>query len=160
MPFSSPRRPAPATLSLALSSPWVPPLHMRKAPRPPRPSATTTICRPNRWASAWPRLPASAAGAGTGAGIASDCYDGALDSWTVGAGIYARSEIYFDQAWVQGSYAIASAKIGYRMDRNWDLALNIGKLFDRTYLGRSSFANDYNMYGEPRSFRLTLCGNV
>jgi len=60
----------------------------------------------------------------------------------------------------QNAYAIANAKAGYRVSENWDLSLVVNNLFDRTYLRIPGYAIFYNIYGEPRNFRLTLRGKI
>lgn len=93
---------------------------------------------------------------------------GSLSAWDVGAGINAQSGIYSEGGSpavraTQGGYAVASLRVGYRIDSHWSAALNVGNLFDRTYytrLGSGNFgpANFGNVYGEPRNVQVTLRG--
>lgn len=93
---------------------------------------------------------------------------GSLSAWDVGAGINAQSSIYSEGGSpavraTQGGYAVASLRVGYRIDSHWSAALNVGNLFDRTYytrLGSGNFgpANFGNVYGEPRNVQVTLRG--
>ncbi|WP_278393830.1 TonB-dependent siderophore receptor [Sphingobium yanoikuyae] len=77
----------------------------------------------------------------------------------LGAGVQAQSNMYTDLV-RQNAYAIANAKAGYRVSENWDLSLVVNNLFDRTYLRIPGYAIFYNIYGEPRNFRLTLRGKI
>ena len=57
----------------------------------------------------------------------------------------------------QGGYAVFDALVGWRFDEQWDASLNLRNLLDRVYY--STFdPNQFsaNLYGEPRSFLLTL----
>ena len=93
---------------------------------------------------------------------------GSLNAWDMGAGVNAQSSIYSEGGnpavrATQGGYAVASLRVGYRIDSHWSLALNVGNLFDRTYykrLGSGGFgpANFGNVYGEPRNVQVTLRG--
>ncbi|MBS7778338.1 TonB-dependent siderophore receptor [Acidovorax sp. CCYZU-2555] len=88
-----------------------------------------------------------------------DLWDGALQGWTVGAGLYGTSRYGFSTtAPFQGGYATVSAKAGYRISPQWDVALLVGNLFDRKYLERVGPENYANIYGKPRNFTLTLNG--
>ncbi|MBY9653803.1 TonB-dependent siderophore receptor [Pseudomonas aeruginosa] len=56
----------------------------------------------------------------------------------------------------QGGYALVSARLGYRINRNLSAALHLNNLFDRRYY-QSLFGPQWNnRYGEPRSVMLTL----
>ena len=88
----------------------------------------------------------------------SETLDGALNGWSVGVGVRAQSDLYNGTATHQGGYAIASAKIDYRFNKNWDASLMIDNLFDREYLVVPGLATFYSQYGEPRNFMLTLRG--
>lgn len=91
---------------------------------------------------------------------------GALNAWDVGAGLNAQSSIYSEGGSpairaTQGGYAVASMRVGYRINPHWNLALNVSNLFDRRYytrLGSGGFgpANFGNVYGEPRNVQVTL----
>lgn len=84
-----------------------------------------------------------------------------LSNWTVGGGVIAQSHLEIDEAYLsrpyrQGSYAIVSAKLGYRVNKNINIIFDVDNLFDKNYL--EDLGNDtyYNIYGEPRSYRMTL----
>jgi len=76
----------------------------------------------------------------------------------IGGGLQAQSNMYSNVV-RQGSYAIANAKIGYDVSENWEISLVVNNLFDRTYLRIPGYEIYYNIYGEPRNFRLTLRGH-
>jgi len=80
----------------------------------------------------------------------------ALSGWTVGGGVIAQSGLYDSERVQQGSYAVVSAKLGYRINRNASISFDIDNLFDRTYLTELYDGSYYNIYGTPRSFRVTL----
>lgn len=82
---------------------------------------------------------------------------GWLSGLTLGGGLQAQSNMYTDYV-RQGTYATASAKIGYDVSENWDLSLVANNLFDRTYLRIPGYEIFYNIYGDPRNVRLTLRG--
>jgi len=92
---------------------------------------------------------------------------GELNAWSVGAGVNAQSETSVQSGAVrasQGVYAVANARIGYRIDKRWSLGLNINNLFDRTYYilpGASNAPASYgSVYGDPRNIMLTLRGTL
>ncbi|MEX3776549.1 TonB-dependent siderophore receptor [Pseudomonas sp. MYb118] len=87
--------------------------------------------------------------------------DGALDRFSVGAGVEAQSDNYrLNNTGTiknsQSGYAVWNGRIGYRIDDTWSVAVNGNNLFDRKYyqsIGREGFGN---YYGEPRNFMLTV----
>jgi len=91
---------------------------------------------------------------------------GAWSAWDMGGGINAQSRIASEGGSppvraVQGGYATASARLGWRINRHWSAALNISNLLDRRYyrrLGTGNFnpARFGNVYGEPRNVQLGL----
>ena len=56
----------------------------------------------------------------------------------------------------QNGYAIAKVQIGYAIDKNYALTLDINNVFDSTYYTRLGGTNTYNTYGDPRNVVLTL----
>ena len=60
---------------------------------------------------------------------------------------------------MQPGYALWSARIGYRVDEHWTLALNGNNLFDKHYYSSVGAINWGNFYGEPRNLMLTLQGD-
>ncbi|MNH38529.1 Fe(3+)-pyochelin receptor precursor [compost metagenome] len=90
---------------------------------------------------------------------------------SLGAGVIAQSEHSesgtvvplggsdsLDYAFVESGYAIYSARAAYDLDEHWTLALNANNLFDKTYYSTVSSTGYGNLYGEPRSFLLSLSG--
>jgi len=77
----------------------------------------------------------------------------------VGGGVQWQSNMYTDLI-RQGAYAIVNAKLGYAISENWDASLVVSNLLDKTYLRIPGYAIFYNIYGEPRNFRLTLRGKL
>jgi outer membrane receptor for ferric coprogen and ferric-rhodotorulic acid len=71
-----------------------------------------------------------------------------LTSAVIGSGVPGVRE--------QGGYAVASAQLGYRLDRATTVALAVNNLFDRTYYARVGGLNSYNTYGDPRNVTLSL----
>lgn len=74
-------------------------------------------------------------------------------AWTFGAGMNAQSEIVNGSV-RQGGYATLNARIGYRIDKNWDLSLNLNNLTDRSYLRTVGYTGYYNSWGDPRNVQL------
>jgi outer membrane receptor for ferric coprogen and ferric-rhodotorulic acid len=60
---------------------------------------------------------------------------------------------------VQGSYAAASLRVAYRIDRHWRAALTINNVFDRVYYQTVGSPDGGNWYGEPRNFMLRFDGS-
>jgi outer membrane receptor for ferric coprogen and ferric-rhodotorulic acid len=98
-----------------------------------------------------------------------------LDGLEVGGGVIAQSKTYasgsvrafnpatqkFDGAWtsielVQPNYAVWSARVAYDINPQWNIALNLNNIFDKTYYSTIGYPGYGNFYGEPRSFLLTL----
>lgn len=93
--------------------------------------------------------------------------------WTVGGGVtvkskHANSGTYWfmtPDGWTQpsfeirqGGYAIWDAYVGYQVNDEWELALNVNNLFDKNYYSTIGTPGSGNWYGEPRSATLTLRG--
>lgn len=89
---------------------------------------------------------------------------GNLQRWRVGGDVYQQSKIRTAggagaTAWKnqQGSYTTVGLVAGYKASEQLDLQLNVNNLFDRTYY--VSIANGgyepYDVYGDPRNFKLT-----
>lgn len=81
--------------------------------------------------------------------------------WTLGGGIIAQSSLLNDAAYVsrtyrQGGYAIVSTRVGYQVNKNINLNLDVDNVFDKTYLVNLGDDAYYNIYGKPRNFRLTM----
>ena len=89
---------------------------------------------------------------------------GDLQRWRIGGDVYQQSQIRTaggsgTSAWHnrQGSYTVAGLVAGYKASEQLDLQVNVNNLFDRTYY--VSIANGgyepYDVYGDPRNFKLT-----
>lgn len=89
---------------------------------------------------------------------------GDLQRWRIGGDVYQQSQIRTaggsgTSAWQnrQGSYTVAGLVAGYKASEQLDLQVNVNNLFDRTYY--VSIANGgyepYDVYGDPRNFKLT-----
>lgn len=98
---------------------------------------------------------------------------GMLDSWKLSAGVNWQSRSYyggslsiFDStgAYVgnlpydfeQGGYALVNARIEYRINDAWSVALNVNNLTDKTYYQSVGSAAMSNWYGEPRNLILSV----
>lgn len=98
-----------------------------------------------------------------------------IEGLEVGGGVVAQSKNYasgsvrsfnpetqkFDGAWtnielVQPNYAVWSARVAYDINPQWNIALNLNNIFDKTYYSTIGYPGYGNFYGEPRSFLLTL----
>ncbi|MFJ4145438.1 TonB-dependent siderophore receptor [Pseudomonas sp. NPDC089734] len=80
---------------------------------------------------------------------------------TLGAGVSADSGYSVpsnNQLGVAGS-AVWDARAAWKIDEHWTVALNAENLFDRKYYTTAVALNRSNLYGEPRSYVLTLRGD-
>ena len=57
-----------------------------------------------------------------------------------------------------GFYAVYSARIGYAINKNWNVALLANNIFDKTYYSTVGNAYGNYWYGDPRNYLLTLSG--
>jgi outer membrane receptor for ferric coprogen and ferric-rhodotorulic acid len=83
---------------------------------------------------------------------------GDLNQWRVGGSVYQQSRIYnASQTNEQSAYAIADAVLGFKATRQLDLQLNVNNLFDKTYYRSIATGTwgPYDIYGDPRNFKLT-----
>ena len=51
------------------------------------------------------------------------------------------------------------ARIAWKLDQHWTLGLNADNLFDRTYYSAAAALDRGNIFGDPRSYTLTLRGD-
>lgn len=103
--------------------------------------------------------------------------DGELAGWSVGGGVVAQSSNYRSgtlNAYNPASgrydgpsraykfsapgYAVWSARVGYAINKDWSVALNVGNLFDKTYYSTVGYAGYGNFYGEKRTATVSLKG--
>ena len=82
--------------------------------------------------------------------------------WSVGAGVTAQSNTYagYTDKWsllrAQDPYAVVNAQIGYQIEKDLSLTLNVNNIFNQLYYTRLGGTNTYNTPGDPRNFMLTL----
>ncbi|MFD2640673.1 TonB-dependent siderophore receptor [Pseudomonas japonica] len=84
--------------------------------------------------------------------------DGPLKDFSVGGGVRAVSATYYRRNvdFEQRGYALTSAQIGYRINKNLSVKLTGNNLFDRKYYERVDSPWGSNFYGEPRNFTFTV----
>lgn len=104
-------------------------------------------------------------------------FSGALQGWSLGSGVVAQGKHFrasgisaynpatgrYDGNWqpyqfTAPGYAVWSARLGYAIDKDWSVAMNIGNLFDKTYYSTVGYAGYGNFYGEKRTVVVTLQG--
>lgn len=84
-----------------------------------------------------------------------------ISHWKIGWGVIVSGPIH-SQTWLgvdremQGSYAIVSAMLGYKLNDNLEVNLNIDNAFDHKYYARADGWTRQNHYGDPRSFMLSI----
>lgn len=88
---------------------------------------------------------------------------GALQRWSLGAGVTVQSDISYRDGnvspaieSVQAGYALWSGRVGYRIDEHWSVALNGNNLFGKRYYQSVGAVSWGNFHGEPRNFMLTV----
>ncbi len=85
-----------------------------------------------------------------------------LKGVSAGAGVIAQSRAQSSRGWsdevVNSGYVVANARIGYQVNKHYNVALNINNLFDTRYYASVGTPNIYNFYGEPRNVMLTIRG--
>ncbi len=86
---------------------------------------------------------------------------GAWNRLTLGAGVSADSgyEVPSNKELGVAGRAIWDARASWKLDENWKVSLNAENLFDRKYYTTSIATDRSNVYGEPRSYVLTLRGD-
>jgi outer membrane receptor for ferric coprogen and ferric-rhodotorulic acid len=86
---------------------------------------------------------------------------GSWNRLTLGAGVSADSgyKVPFDDNLGVSGRAIWDARASWKLDENWRVSVNAENLFDRKYYVTSVANNRSNLYGEPRSYVLTLRGD-
>lgn len=82
--------------------------------------------------------------------------DNLLDGFSIGGGVNARSRVWNNGNQLhQKAIAIFDAQIGYKISENFDAALTVNNMFDTEYWSTMRSTTN-NIYGEPRSFLLSL----
>ncbi|EPM96226.1 TonB-dependent siderophore receptor [Pseudomonas syringae] len=86
---------------------------------------------------------------------------GAWNRLTLGTGVSADSgyEVPSNKQLGVAGKAIWDARASWKLDENWKVSLNAENLFDRKYYSTSIATDRSNVYGEPRSYVLTLRGD-
>ncbi|MFK7700832.1 TonB-dependent siderophore receptor [Pseudomonas caspiana] len=88
---------------------------------------------------------------------------GAWNRLTIGGGVSAQS--YYKAASTTGldygsqGYAIWDARASWQLDEHWKVSLNAENLFDRRYYTTAVATDRSNLFGDPRSYMLTLRGD-
>lgn len=82
---------------------------------------------------------------------------GALTGLSVGAGLRGESGVYAGDGSVfrQGSWAVASGTIGYKLTDKLEISAVLDNIFDKVYFAQLGQTGQ-NRYGEPRKFAVTL----
>ena len=86
---------------------------------------------------------------------------GELQAWSIGGGFNfqtASARKTGNITLEQPAYAVWSARVGYQVNRNWSLTLNVANLFDKTYYQTIGAPAWGNFYGDPRNATLALRG--
>ncbi|MDO6453482.1 TonB-dependent siderophore receptor [Neptunomonas phycophila] len=79
---------------------------------------------------------------------------GQLNGLSLGAGVTGMSEFYLERAGTRltaPGYAVVDAKVGYEVNDQLSLSLNINNLFDRKYYSRVGSVATFNFYGPSRN---------
>ncbi|OLS62236.1 Ferripyoverdine receptor precursor [Pseudomonas putida] len=88
---------------------------------------------------------------------------GAWDRLSIGGGVSAQSGYRNDAGqgvdYGAAGYAVWDARIAWKLDEHWTLGLNGDNLFDRKYYAAAAALDRGNLYGDPRSYMLTLRGD-
>ncbi|WP_437879800.1 TonB-dependent siderophore receptor [Pseudomonas sp. LRF_L74] len=88
---------------------------------------------------------------------------GAWNRLTVGGGVSAQSryenETSTGRKYGAAGRAIWDARVAWQLDPHWQVSLTGENLFDRKYYSSADGLDRVNLYGEPRSYMLTLRGD-
>lgn len=84
-----------------------------------------------------------------------------IDDFTIGAGLQYKSKFYTtatvggaSKMITQDSYTTANAMLGYRINKNANIQLNVDNIFDKEYY--DGIGGNGMVYGDPRNFTLSL----
>ena len=83
---------------------------------------------------------------------------GDLQDWTIGASLSARSNSSVPPIENPGR-AILDLRAAYRINTNWQAAVNVGNVFDKHYWEIIGGTRNGNYYGTPRNVMLTVRGS-
>ncbi|MGF0238920.1 TonB-dependent siderophore receptor [Rhodococcus sp. IEGM1300] len=90
---------------------------------------------------------------------------GELSNWQVGAGSNIQSGVYgryvgtAPSAGIKnetGGYAIYNARLGYDLNKNVNLSVNVENLFNRVYYSQTGTLENSTYYGNPRNLMFTM----
>ena len=89
---------------------------------------------------------------------------GELEQWSVGAGANIQSRNYHSNFGgtdgvgdiEQAGYAVWNARVAYKINKNFSVALNGNNLFDKKYYSTIGWLYAANHYGDPRNYTVTL----
>ncbi|MFD2644191.1 TonB-dependent siderophore receptor [Pseudomonas japonica] len=89
---------------------------------------------------------------------------GELEQWSVGGGANVQSRNYHSNFGgtdgvgdiEQAGYAIWNARVAYKINKNFSVALNGNNLFDKKYYSTIGWLYAANHYGDPRNYTVTL----
>jgi len=89
---------------------------------------------------------------------------GELQQWSVGAGANVQSRNYHSNFGgtdgvgdiEQAGYAVWNARLAYRIDQHFSVALNGNNLLDKKYYSTIGWLYAANHYGDPRNYTVTL----
>lgn len=90
---------------------------------------------------------------------------GELSNWQVGAGSNIQSGVYgryvgtAPSAGIKnetGGYAIYNARLGYDLNENVNLSVNVENLFNRVYYSQTGTLENSTYYGNPRNLMFTM----
>ena len=89
---------------------------------------------------------------------------GNLKQWSVGAGGTVQSSNYHSNydgtggvdKIEQAGYAVWNARVGYQINKNFNVSINGNNLADKKYYSTIGWLNADNHYGDPRNYTLTL----
>jgi outer membrane receptor for ferric coprogen and ferric-rhodotorulic acid len=85
--------------------------------------------------------------------------DTVLDGFSIAGGLVVASRFGAESGGVrfeQDGYVVASARLGYRINDNFDAGFTVTNLFDEVYYTHVGGATRQNYYGEPRAYMLSL----
>ncbi len=89
---------------------------------------------------------------------------GELEQWSVGSGANIQSRNYHTNFGgtdgvgdiEQAGYAVWNARVAYKINKNFSVALNGNNLFDKKYYSTIGWLYAANHYGDPRNYTVTL----
>jgi len=101
---------------------------------------------------------------------------GRLSRWTVGGNLQAQSSnslsgpqckldaygncvvMLHHYTATAGAFAVVDLRLAYQLDTQWNVALRVNNLLDKTYYESIGGPAGNNWYGEPRSYRVQVAG--